>query len=90
MSRADAEDWYRIDMTVGRLYLLQTTGVADTYGELYSDPFGDVRLAYNQDAGPGRNFRIWYRPTSTGTYWLKVVQRVDDAVFSYALQWRQR
>jgi hypothetical protein len=90
LSRADAEDWYQIDLVAGSAYVFQSTGTGDTYGELYADPAGDTLLAYNDDAGAGRNFRFSFRPPTSATYWVRVTPRVDGAVLSYALQWRKR
>jgi hypothetical protein len=90
LSRADAEDWYQIDLVAGASYMFQTTGTGDTYGEIFADPAGDELLAYNDDAGAGRNFRIWFRPPASATYWVRVSPRVDGSVLSYALQWRKR
>jgi len=89
LSRADEEDWYQVDLEAGRSYMFQTTGVGDTYGELFDDPAGDP-VASNSSSGPGRNFRIWYRVFQPGTYWLRVTAQAPGDVFSYALQWRRR
>jgi len=90
LSRIDQEDWYRIDVVGGATYMFQTLGTSDTYGEVFADPDGDELLAYNDDAGLGRNFRIVFRPPASTTYWVRVTPRVDGAVFSYSLQWRKR
>jgi hypothetical protein len=90
LSRVDAEDWYQIDLVAGSSYVFQTTGAGDTYGEVFADPSGDELLAFNDDAGAGRNFHIVFRPPTTATYWVRVTPRVDGAVLSYALSWRKR
>jgi hypothetical protein len=91
LSQSDLEDWYAIDMTQGRTYVIETTGgSADTSGTLYDDASGLFPVASNDDSGVGRNFRIVTTATRTGRFWLLVRPYVDGAVFTYSLKWTER
>jgi hypothetical protein len=89
LSRSDLEDWYRIDLVAGTRYQFQTTGGGDTYGDVFDGPSDANLVAVNNDAGPGRNFRIAFTAQRTGAFWLRVRARTAGAVLSYVLQWQR-
>lgn len=70
-------DWYRTELTAGETVILQARGSASGGGSLY-DP--DIRIrdangsfiGYNWDSGVGRDARLVYTPTSSGTYYVEV------------------
>lgn len=89
LSNADAEDWFSIAMTAGRLYTLRSTGKSDTYGELFADAGGVQILRGDDDHGSGRNFELVYRPSRSGTAWLRVTRAGSSPVVTYAVQWEE-
>ncbi|MEK7477134.1 MAG: IPT/TIG domain-containing protein, partial [Candidatus Coatesbacteria bacterium] len=70
----DCEDWYRIDMTAGRLYHFDTEGGSgDDAAWLYSDAGGTVQVAWDDDSGVSPSqFSLDYLAASTQTYYLRV------------------
>jgi hypothetical protein len=90
LSRADAEDWYRIAMTAGRAYVFTTSGSGDTFGELYGGVGGTTLETANNDGGPARNFKVSFRPGRTGTYWIRVTPAFEADVLTYTLHWTER
>ncbi len=90
LSRSDFVDWYRIDLEAGTEYIVETTGAADTFGDLFDDAAGTSREASDDDSGRGRNFRITVKAPRTGTYWVRVRPYLDGAVMTYVLKWRRR
>jgi hypothetical protein len=91
LSNADAEDWYRIELTAGRTYSFRTTGTGvDTSGTLFDDAGGVNVVASNDDGGDGRNFRIVTTAQRTGTFWLRVTPYVDGDVLTYSLRWLEK
>ena len=82
-------DFFRVSLKEGRTYMFETTGSGDTYGELFSSASTDesYRVAYNDDDGDGRNFKIVYTPTASGTYYLRVRAHLVGSALSYALKY---
>lgn len=70
-------DWYRTELTAGETVILQARGSASGGGTLY-DP--DVRIrdanggyiTFDWDSGVGRDARLVYTPTSSGTHYIEV------------------
>lgn len=89
-SRVDVEDWFVIELAEGSLYTFESSGDADTYGELFDDVSGIARLVADDDSGARRNFRIVYAPTRSGAHWLRVSPYVEGAILTYVLEWRAR
>ena len=89
LSREDGEDWFAITLTSGTSYTFESVGTADVYGELFDDADGTTRLASNDDAGAGRNFRIVHVAQRTGTHWIRVTPYADGSALSYSLRWTQ-
>ncbi len=96
LSGSDQYDWFKISMTAGRTYTFEatssSTGTYDTYGELYNSTSATTanRVAYNDDKNGSndRNFKITYKPTISGTYYLRVrhwsVGRVGEYILRYS------
>ncbi len=74
LNGADLYDFFKVSMTAGTTYTFETTGLLDTYGELFNSTStnSSYRVAYNDDGGTNTNFRIQYTPTASGTYYLRV------------------
>ena len=89
LSNADAEDWYSITMTSGRLYTVRSTGTSDPYGELFADAGGSQILRGDDDRGAGRNFEMTYRAPRTATVWLRVTRAGSSPVAMYAVAWEE-
>ena len=75
LSSTDECDYFRIYMTAGRQYLLESIGDYDVDGELYSKPSVDkYKLeACDDDHGSGSNFSIEYTPSVTQMYYLRII-----------------
>ena len=91
LSRWDDYDWFKIDMTAGHTYRLESTGSGDLAAELYDipDTNSTARVAFDDDSGAEYNFRIVYTPDKNGARYLRVrnVQQGTDAFYQlrYAL-----
>ena len=88
LSSSDLADWYSIRLSAGSSNMFSTPGgTGDNYGELFTDPHGVTRGAFNEDAAGGGQFRFTYVPTVTTTFYLRVraVWAGDDC--AYTLQW---
>jgi len=88
LSSSDLADWYSIRLSAGSSNMFSTPGgTGDNYGELFTDPHGVTRVAFNDDAAGGGQFRFTYVPTVTTTFYLRVraVWAGDDC--AYTLQW---
>ena len=74
LSATDKYDFFKIQMTAGREYIFESTGTGDVYGELYSSTStnSQYRVAYNDDGGDGKNFKLTYTATASQTYYLRV------------------
>ena len=74
LSSTDENDYFRVYMTAGRRYVLESTGNFDVDGVLYSKASDDKYslVASNDDGGSGSNFRIEYTPSVTQMYYLRV------------------
>ena len=91
LSAADL-DYFRVTMNSSGVLLVYTTGATDTYGTLY-DATGN-ELTHNDDGGESANFRLvalvspgtyyirvrGYDPSETGSYTLRVEERVPSGV----------
>ncbi|WP_269617152.1 pre-peptidase C-terminal domain-containing protein [Prochlorococcus marinus] len=75
---AGDEDWFKVNLVAGNIYQIDLEGAPTSNGTL-SDPY--LRGIYNSsgvlisgtsndDGGSGRNSRLTYTPTSTGTYYI--------------------
>ncbi|MGN0852992.1 MAG: PPC domain-containing protein, partial [Kiritimatiellia bacterium] len=93
LNGSDLYDFYKANLTAGLTYVFETTGEADTYGELYkaANTNASNRVAYNDDISypSNRNFRITYTPAATGTYYLRVRQYNPSQTGVYSLRYRQ-
>lgn len=93
LNASDRYDFYKANLTAGQTYVFESTGAADTYGELYkaANTNTSSRVAYNDDIAypSNRNFRITYTPTSTGTYYLRVRQFYETQTGVYSLRYQQ-
>ncbi|MCB4747975.1 MAG: pre-peptidase C-terminal domain-containing protein, partial [Sulfurovum sp.] len=68
-------DWFKIVIPSRGTLVVKTTGTIDTAGELY-DASGRHRIAYDDDGGIGRNFKITQTVTA-GTYYVEVRHRAS-------------
>ena len=93
LNASDQYDFYKANLTAGQTYVFESTGAADTYGELYkaANTNESSKVAYNDDIAypSNRNFRITYTPTSTGTYYLRVRQYYETETCVYSLRYQQ-
>lgn len=72
------QDWFGVSMTAGRTYVINLEGSA-TGGGTLADPYirglfdasgTAIPGVFNDDGGTGRNARIEFTPTTTGTYYV--------------------
>ena len=63
-------DYFRIDVSQAGSLRLQTSGTTDTWGTLFDS--GGSKIREDDDAGPGRNFRIFQGSVDVGTYYVEV------------------
>ncbi|MEY4592221.1 MAG: hypothetical protein RIR18_1116 [Pseudomonadota bacterium] len=77
--QSDTSDWYSVYLTAGTNYqfdLLGSSGDGALSGLTLADPWLALRngsglaLVVNDDSGLGNNSRIYYTPTTSGTYYL--------------------
>ena len=85
----DEYDCFKAYLAAGRSYTFESTGSSDVYGELYnSTSFSTTtRVAYNDDSGDGRNFKVTYTPTSSGYYYLRVRAYTVGSRATYTLKY---
>ena len=90
LSSADSYDFFKISMTAGKTYVFETVGTGDTYGELFSSTStnSSYRVAYDDDGGTNRNFKIAYTPTKSQTYYLRVRAYSVGSALDYSLKYR--
>lgn len=90
LSSADLYDFFKISMTAGKSYIFETTGSGDTVGELFSSTStnSSYRVAYDDDGGTNRNFKIAYTPTTSQTYYLRVRAYTVGNALDYSLKYR--
>ena len=67
---AGDRDYFRIDVGQAGSLRLQTSGTTDTWGTLFDS--GGSKIREDDDAGPGRNFRIFQGSLDVGTYYVEV------------------
>jgi len=84
---ADTDDWFRIVMTAGFPYQIESLGASDTKAFLYADPDGTTQLAADDQGGTNNNFRLVYVPTETATNYLKVQAYPVGFDAEYTLQY---
>ncbi len=83
------QDWFRVDLTAGRLYAFDMKG-ADSAGGTLADPTlrlfdgTETYLLQDQDSGSGRDARLTFGATASGSYFLSA-QGTLDATGSYTL-----
>jgi len=80
------QDWFVFDATDEYTYVFSTSGLTDSYGELYADCGGEPFMSDN-DGGAGSNFNMTFFPESTGTYYLRVSQFSETVPFLYNLRY---
>lgn len=63
-------DWFAVTLTAGQRYQFALNGstLMDPYLTLYNS--AGLRLAYDDDGGPGLNSLLLYSATASGTYYL--------------------
>lgn len=89
LSATDQYDFFRVSMTTGRQYVFESTGSSDMYAELYNSTTTTTvsRVAYDDDSGTNRNFKLVYKPTSSQTFYLRVRRFTLGADGSYLLKY---
>ena len=89
LSSTDKYDYFRVYMTAGRKYVLESTGSFDLAAALYNAPStsSSAVVATDDNSGGGSNFRIEYTPTATQTYYLRVRHSSVGNAASYDLQY---
>ncbi len=80
------EDWFRFDATTDYTYIIGTSGLTDSYGELFSNCVEDPIMSDNS-SGAGENFSLIFFPESTGTYYLRVSQNSPTVPYLYNLRY---
>lgn len=72
---ADESDWFAVALTAGQTYTFELKGQAGAAGtlgdpELYLRDAAGALLSHDDDSGVGRDSRIVYTATASGTYYL--------------------
>ncbi|MCB4762201.1 MAG: hypothetical protein LGB06_08110, partial [Sulfurovum sp.] len=81
IDRAGDRDWFKIVIPSTGTLVVKTTGETDTIGSLY-DVSGRRQIAYDDDGGTGRNFKMTQTVTA-GTYYVEVEHRSISETGSY-------
>ena len=90
LSSTDSYDWLKAYLSAGSEYNFNTTGGSgDNYGELFSDPSGSSRVAYNDDSGGSLQFSLDYTPSTTAWYYLRVRAYNVGGACSYGLNYQR-
>lgn len=91
LSATDAYDFFKVYLTAGNRYVFETTGTMDTYGELFNSTSAGSsnRVAYDDDGGDSRNFKVEYTPSASGTYYLRVRAYTVGTAGSYSLAYQR-
>ncbi len=76
------QDWYKFRAEAGGTYSFWSTGNTDTKVLIYGSD-GTTLLAQDDYNGDGSNFLINFSPTTSGTYYIKVVGSTDWVVGAY-------
>jgi hypothetical protein len=75
-------DWYRVTLTAGVTYTIQTSSVPgfdpDPYINIYNST-GATILAFNDDGGDGLNSSVSFTPTTSGVYYIDARTYFDSA-----------
>ncbi|MEI8142967.1 MAG: S8 family serine peptidase, partial [Chitinophagia bacterium] len=92
--QSDISDWFKITLTAGVQYqfdLIGSAGDGSISNLTLADPYlwlrnsNGIALVSDNDSGIGLNSRIYYTPTSSGTYFLDVQESGVDAYGTYKL-----
>ncbi len=83
---AGDEDWFRFHATNESTYVFATSGLTDSYGEIFADCSGEPLIA-DASSGALENFSIVFFPETTGTYCLRVSRFAETVPFLYNLRY---
>jgi len=92
--QVDVSDWYAVTLTAGTQYQFDLIGSANDgalTGLTLVDPLlvlrnsAGVQLRTDDDSGLGQNSRIFYTPTTSGTYFLDAQEYGSNANGTYRL-----
>jgi len=92
--QSDTSDWYKVILTAGTTYqfdLIGTAGDGALAGLTLADPWLAIRssagvlVATNDDSGVGANSRIFFTPTTSGTYFLDAQEFGNNNSGTYSL-----
>jgi hypothetical protein len=92
--QSDTSDWYKVTLTAGVLYQFDLIGSASDGaigGLTLVDPYlmlrdsAGIALLLNDDSGVGLNSRIFYTPTTSGTYFLDSQESGSNSSGTYRL-----
>lgn len=90
LSSSDQYDWFKVYLRNGYTYVFHTQGgTGDNYGELYTTASGSTRVAYNDDGGGNRQFKITYTATKTAYHYLRVRAYSTGGDCSYTLKYKR-
>ncbi|HSH88497.1 MAG TPA: pre-peptidase C-terminal domain-containing protein [Ramlibacter sp.] len=87
----DTADWIAVTLAADTTYQFDLIGNAGDGTSTLADPWLAFRdsagnfLASDDDAGIGRNARVFFTPTASGTYFLDAEESGVDAAGSYSL-----
>jgi serralysin len=84
VNTAGDQDWYRITLTAGQTYVIQSTSFdgLDSYVRLLNS--SGTELAFDDDSGPGLDSRLVFTATTSGTYYISA-QGFDTSIGGYTL-----
>lgn len=80
---SDDDDYFSIVVSAGQIIRAYTTGTTDTTGSIHDSD--DDQLARNDNSGEDTNFEIVYKPSSAGTYYIKVDGSTGDYTLTVSL-----
>ncbi len=90
---AGESDWFRIELSAGRIYQFELRGT-DSGGGTLADPLLQLRdsagnvLTSDDDSGTGQDARLNHLVSGSGTYYLAAYGYSGDAIGSYTLSAR--
>jgi len=79
-------DWFCFYASEESTYVFYTTGMLDTYGEVYECCGGELLLS-DDDTYDGSNFKLMFHPDSSGEYYLKIYSIEPDMFGLFGLRY---
>lgn len=89
LSATDPADWFKVYLLSGVACNFNSAGGSgDLCAELFRDPYGLFRVAYDDDSGGDRQFSLTYKAAAEGWHYLRVRTYEAQGAAAYALNYR--